>query len=183
MSMIQSREGSNEEEATSEIKNQSRSKEVTCGDNCSCPFCLDLSNDREPRDPFHSCRLLDYDDPTQQLVRVWARIHYDAREKARRNKVDCAFPPVPDGCPLRKKPIIVEPQREEWWRWGPSGLVDHYGDSPLGRLKKRIEAERAEKERRRQTRQAEKEAKEKAREERRLRQIEEAKAKELKRKV
>jgi hypothetical protein len=119
-------------------------------------------------------------------------MHYEARETAWRNRVDCTFPPVPDGCPLKEKPIIVEPEREEWWRWHTCALPDHYGESPLGRQRKRVKEERAEKARRREIRRIEKEtkekerklrreAKEKEKEEQRLLRLEKLKAKESER--
>ena len=123
------------------------------------------------------CELLgfDYNDPKQVLVKLWAKRRREVEGSYRhvrivdRPDIDKVFPPVPDFCPIKDKPVVVMLQRDQWKPWeGKSSLCDHYGDSPVGRIKKRLQEEKAQKQREREQRCLEREMKKKEKENKRL---------------
>lgn len=126
---------------------------------------------------FERCSLLDcdYNDPKQVLVRLWAKRRREVHESYHhvriidRPDMDEIFPPTPDFCPIKNKPVVVILQRNQWQRReGKSPLYDHYGDSPVGRIKKRLQEEKEQKQKESEQRRLEKELKQKKKEEKRL---------------
>jgi hypothetical protein len=143
-----------------------------------CPFYHKsyYSSSRFDKDnsTYERCELLgyDYNDPKQVLVRLWAKRRREVEESYKhvrivdRPDMDKVFPPVPDFCPIKQGPIVVIMQREPWKRWpGKAFLFDHYGDSPVGRIKKRLQVEAEQREKERVQRRIEKELKKKEKEE------------------
>jgi hypothetical protein len=119
---------------------------------------------------YERCILLDYDynDPKQVLVRLWAERRREVEESYKhvrivdRPDIDKVFPPVPDFCPVKQGPVVVMLQREPWKRFpGKAFLFDHYGDSPVGRIKARLQAETEQREKEREQRRIERELRKK----------------------
>ena len=134
-----------------------------------CPFYeKDIHvYERELR-TYERCILLgyDYSDPKQVLVRLWAARRREVEDSYKhvrivdRPDIDEVFPPVPDFCPVKNGPVLVRFQPVKWRRWeGKAFLCDHYGDSPVGRVKKHVQAEEEERRKDRERRRQEKEMK------------------------
>lgn len=120
------------------------------------------------------CELLgyDYNDPKQVLVRLWAERRREIENSYKhvrivdRPDIDEIFPRVPDFCPVKQGPVVVMFQREPWKQFpGKVFLFDHYGDSPVGRIKARMLAEEEQRRKEREQRRVERELKKKEKEE------------------
>jgi hypothetical protein len=136
---------------------------------------------------YERCELLgyDYDDPQQVLVRMWDKRRREVEDSYKHVRIadrpdrEDMFPPVPDFCPLKQGPVIVKFQPNTWEPWREeTALLDHYGDSPMGRTKKRVQEEQEEKRRQREQRRRGKELKEKEKEEKKAQRLEAMKARE-----
>ncbi|OPY65907.1 MAG: hypothetical protein A4E63_02766 [Syntrophorhabdus sp. PtaU1.Bin050] len=126
---------------------------------------------------YERCTLLgyDYNDPNQVLVRLWAKRRREVEDSYKhvrivdRPNIDKAFPPVPDFCPVKQGPVVVMLQKEPWKRFpGKAFLFDHYGDSPVGRIKAHILAEEEQRRKERKQRRIERESKKKEKEEKKI---------------
>lgn len=149
-------------------------------DQCNefCPFYHQwISEYGQEKTTLERCSLLgwDYNDPKQVLVRLWAKRRREVEDNYKhvriidRPDIDEIFPPTPDFCPIKDRPVVVLLQHNKWHRWeGKSPLYDHYGDSPVGRMKKQLQREKEEKQKAREQRRLEKELKMKEKEQKRL---------------
>lgn len=148
-----------------------------CDEYC-CPFYYKSRSEHGSKETtIEYCLLLksDYNDPRQVLVRLWAERRRDVEESYNhvriidRPDMDDVFPRTPDFCPIKNKPVMVILDDTKWHRWeGKSPLYDHYGDSPVGRMKKQLQREKEEKQKARAQRGLEKELKMKEKEQKKL---------------
>jgi hypothetical protein len=153
-----------------------------------CPFYRKrVSHYGREETVYERCELLgyDYDDPQQVLVRLWDKRRREIEDSYKRVRIvdrpdpEEMFPSVPDFCPVKQGPVVVSLQPYQWEPWqGKTPLFDHYGDSPMGRLKAQVKAEQEEKRRQREQRRLESELKQKEKEERKAQRLEAMKARE-----
>jgi len=117
---------------------------------------------------YECCILLgyDYSEPKQVLVRLWAGRRREVEDNYKhvrivdRPDIDEVFHLFPFSGQSKNGPVVVRFQPVKWRRWeGKASLYNHYGDSPVGRIKKRVQAEEDQRKKDKERRKQEKEIK------------------------